>query len=184
MHLPTEEEKDKYYTLLEKTYDACPNYDFKIVLGDMNAQIGREGINYPTASKYRLHPHSNENGMRLLDFATSRGMIIGSTHFPHKEIHKGTWKSPDGQTINQIDHVLIESRHKSMLMDCRTYRGANIDSDHFLVIANIRAKISSNKGRENNNNSRGLRKYKLEELKEHDKRREYGNIGGKCSCEI
>jgi len=62
-----------------------------------------------------------------------------------------------------------------MLMDCRTYRGANIDSDNFLVIANITAKLRSNKRRENNNNSRGLRKYKPEELKEHDKRREYGN---------
>ena len=69
-------------------------------------------------------------------------MIIGSTVFPNKRIHKGSWKSSDGQAVNQIDH-LIENRHKSRLVDCWTFRGANIDSNHFLVLAVIRVKISN-----------------------------------------
>ncbi|XP_072380557.1 uncharacterized protein [Diabrotica undecimpunctata] len=70
-------------------------------------------------------------------------MIVEGTRFLHKIIHKGTWKSPNNKTINQIDHILIDARHPSDLMDVRSYRGPNIDSDHFLVMAKIRERMSN-----------------------------------------
>jgi hypothetical protein len=69
-------------------------------------------------------------------------MVIGSTTFPHKKIYLATWRSPNGTTNNQTEHILIDARHKNNIMDVRTYRGANADSDHYLVITRIRAKIS------------------------------------------
>jgi hypothetical protein len=54
-----------------------------------------------------------------------------------------TWRSPDGQTFNQIDHLLIDTRHVSNVMDVRTFTGANIDSDHYLLISKIRSWISN-----------------------------------------
>jgi hypothetical protein len=51
-----------------------------------------------------------DNGSRLIDFAVSN-MVIGRTQFKHKNIHKGTWKTPDRKCVNQIDHILIEARH-------------------------------------------------------------------------
>jgi hypothetical protein len=52
-----------------------------------------------------------------------------------------TWKSPDASTINQIDHLIIDVRHVSNLLDVRNFRGANTDSDHYLVISKIRGRI-------------------------------------------
>jgi endonuclease/exonuclease/phosphatase family metal-dependent hydrolase len=124
-------------------YDSCPRNDIKIILGDMNAKTSKEDKYYPTIGKHSLHDNSNDNGQRLINFSASRGMVIGSTLFPHKEVHKGTWKAPDRQTINQIDHILIDVRHKSNLMDLRSLRGANIASDHFLVLSKLRARITS-----------------------------------------
>jgi len=62
-------------------------------------------------------------------------MIISSTYFPHRDIQKQTWISPNGRTVNQIDHLIIGQRNASSIRDIRTYRGANIDSDHHLVKA-------------------------------------------------
>jgi hypothetical protein len=69
-------------------------------------------------------------------------MTIASTYFEHKNIHKVPWVSPDGRAFNQIDHILIDTRHGTDIMDCRPHRGANIDSDHCLVLGVIWARTS------------------------------------------
>jgi len=107
--------------------------------------VGKEAVGFPTIGNYSLRSLTNDNGSRLLQFAVSRNMIIGSTFHPHKDIHKITWRSSDGVTFSQIDHLLIDRRHKSNLMDVRSYRGANIDSDHYLVTVRLRARISNHK---------------------------------------
>ena len=49
------------------------------------------------------HSLHNDNGARLLDFCVAHQLIIGGTLFQHKELHKGTRRSPNGRTVNQID---------------------------------------------------------------------------------
>lgn len=70
-------------------------------------------------------------------------MAISSTHFARKDIRKHTWRHPNGETCSQIDHVLVDGRHFSDVVDVRTFRGPNIDSDHYLVVAKIRARLST-----------------------------------------
>lgn len=93
-------------------------------MGDMNPKNVKEAEYKPSNRKYSLHDKSNDNGIRLIHFVTSRNMVVGSTLFNHKNIHKMTWKLPDDNTFNQIDHISIDSRHLSNLMDVRSYSGS------------------------------------------------------------
>ena len=60
-------------------------------------------------------------------------MIIKSTYFQRKEIHKRTWRAPDRATINQIDHVLIERNEEHAIKKVRTFRAPDADSDHYIA---------------------------------------------------
>jgi hypothetical protein len=82
----------------------------KILLGDFNAKVGRKDIFKPIISNKSLHEASNNNRVRVLNFATLKNLIVKSTTFPHCDIHKHTWISPDGITHNQIDYVLTDKR--------------------------------------------------------------------------
>jgi hypothetical protein len=60
-------------------------------------------------------------------------MVIASTCFPHKDIHKITSTPADGNASNQTDHALIAITRACNILDVRSYRRANHDSDHSLV---------------------------------------------------
>jgi hypothetical protein len=91
------------------------------MLGDFNAKVGREDIFKLTVRNESLHEISNDNGVRVVNFAISKNLVVKSTMFPHRSIHKYTWTSPDGQTHNQIDHVLINRRRHSSILDVRSF---------------------------------------------------------------
>ena len=82
-----------------------------------------------------------ENGERLCDFSMANGLVIRGTLFQHKDIHKATWVSANGRVKNQIDHLLISRQLRSAVLDARVQKGADINSDHFLVRTNIRLRL-------------------------------------------
>ncbi|VDI39541.1 Hypothetical predicted protein [Mytilus galloprovincialis] len=75
----------------------------------------------------------NENGELLCNFCQINGLVITGSISPHKEIHKVTWKSPDGKTTNQIDHIMVRGDMRTSILDTRVMRGADVYTDHYLV---------------------------------------------------
>ena len=136
---------DSFYEELEQVFEHFPMHHMKILLGDFNAKVGREIILKPTIGQESLRQGSNDNGVRLVNFTTSNNLVVKSTTFPHWNIHKYTWTSPDGKTHNQIDHVLIDRRWLSSVLDVRSFRGADCDTDHYLVIAKVRERLAVGK---------------------------------------
>lgn len=112
--------------------------------------------------------------MRLITFAAATNMRISSTYFQRKNIHKATWNPPGGGKKCQIDHLLIDSRHASNIMNVRSYRYSQLDidhhdSDHFAIGAEIRFRIS-NVGRIR---STKAPKYDVEKLKSEKVKEEF-----------
>jgi hypothetical protein len=104
VHAPTEDKtddmKDNFYEELERVFDKFPKYHTKILLGDLNAKVGREDIFKPIIGNESLHEISNDNVISVVNFVTSKNLIAKSTMFPHRNIHKYTWTSPEWNTHN------------------------------------------------------------------------------------
>jgi hypothetical protein len=96
-----------------------------------------------TVQNESLHEISNDNGVRVVEFATSNNLIVKSTMFPHRNINKFTWTSPDKKTYDQIGHILRDVRWHSSVFDVRSFRRADCDTDHYFMVAKVRGWIGS-----------------------------------------
>jgi hypothetical protein len=174
IHAPTEDKtddvKDSFYEELECVFDKLPKYHMKILLGDFNAKVDRKDIFKPTIGNESLHEISNDDGVRLAHFATSKYLRFKSTMFPHCSIHKYTWTSPDGKTHNQIDHILVDRRRHSNILDVRSHRAADCDTDHYLVVAKVRERLAVNKQRSHRLH---MERFNLKKLNEVEGKEQY-----------
>jgi hypothetical protein len=74
----------------------------KFILGNFNAKFGKENIFKPIIGNEGLHQDSDDNGVRIVSFATSKILVLMSTMFPHRNIHKYTWTSTVGKFTTRV----------------------------------------------------------------------------------
>lgn len=70
-----------------------------------------------------------------------KGRIIFPSYFLY-DCHKTTWISPDGRTIAQIDNMAISKTWRTSLLNVRNKRVADVGTDHYLLVGEIRIKIA------------------------------------------
>jgi hypothetical protein len=87
-HAPTEEKGDaskgSFYEELEQGFYHFPKYRMKILLGDFNTKVGRQDTFKPTIGNEILNQGSNDTGVRVVNFATSKNLVVESTMFRAK----------------------------------------------------------------------------------------------------
>ena len=103
-------------------------------------RLARTTFGYEDTMGTQVLGQMNENGERFADMYALNQLVIGGSTFPHKQIHKATWRSPDHVTENQIDHICINQSFRSC-KDVRVMRGADVASDHHLVVTLIRLRL-------------------------------------------
>ncbi|XP_037957450.1 craniofacial development protein 2-like [Teleopsis dalmanni] len=125
-YAPTEdrevEEKEHFYNTLIKTSKNINKYDTKMILGDFNAKLCKEPFLNEICGKNSLHEVTSLNRLQL---AQKLNLRIMDTFFEHKRIHKTTWRVPGNRGSNQIDHILVDGRHFSSILDVKVCRGSN-----------------------------------------------------------
>nr|KAG5702159.1 hypothetical protein BaRGS_010425 [Batillaria attramentaria] len=122
-----EEKKDDFYQQLQTVIDRGGAKDMTILMGDFNAKIGSDNTGYENTMGTHGLGQMNENGERFADFCALNQLVIGGSIFPHKRIHKATWRSPDHVTENQIDHICISRKFRRSWRDVRVMRGADAE---------------------------------------------------------
>ncbi|PNF20380.1 hypothetical protein B7P43_G10237 [Cryptotermes secundus] len=174
VHAPTEDKiddiKDRFHEELDHVFDKFPKYPMKILLGDFNAKVGREDIFKPTIGNESLHEISYDNGVSVVNFAKSKNLTIKSKMFPHRNIHKFTWTSPDGKIHNQIDHILTDRRRHSSRLDVQSFRAADCETYHYLVVAKVRERLAVSKETKQKVH---MERFNLKKLNEVDGKEQY-----------
>jgi len=168
-NVATNEEKEAFYGLLETTLQHIKQSDIVILMGDLNAKIGEDNLGLKNVMGRHGMGVRNENGEMFIDLCMNYNLVIGGSLFPHKDIHKATWVAPNQRTFNQIDHVAISKKWRSLL-DVRSYRGADVASDHHLVVAQLRLKLAANKP---SSQQTTRRKFNIEKLNRAETRKEF-----------
>ena len=161
----SDEEIERFYADVEKGLKQVKSTDIVITMGDFNAKVGK-GRSGDVVGDHGLGER-NERGDRLVQFCQEQEMWIANTHFQKPERKLYTWRSPGDVYRNQIDFLLINKRFKNCVKDVKSYPGADVNSDHNLLIGRVSIKLKKVK------KQKGREQYDLNMLKDEESRVTY-----------
>ena len=177
----SDDDVEYFYKELQNVLDKTPKKDILAVQGDWNAKIGEEACkDWKGTCGHHCNIRSNDRGRLLLEFASYNDLVVANTFGPHKTSRKITWHSPDGKTHNQIDYIMVKKRFKTSvnIAKTRSFPGANIGSDHELVMPTFKLHLKRAKKQCNTRIGFDLKKLKDPEVAEIFQEK----IGGKYAA--
>ena len=123
---------ENFWNELDDTLQKLPKNHIKILMGDFNAQIGKEKKYRYWVGKWPGHKQTNRNGMRLIEVCKNHDLFFKSTFFKKKISKTKTWVSPNSLLGEfQLDHVMISRLNTTEIMELKVLRGLDLDSDHY-----------------------------------------------------
>lgn len=142
---------------------------WSISQGDFNPKICTADTFRPMIGNKRVNEISNDNEVRIVNFAALKSVIIRRGIFSHCSIHKFAWMSPNGKPQSRWPRFdRLETPFRCRRMDC--------DTTHCLVVAEVREELAISKW--------ATQKLDLESfsLKKLDKAKVKNSIRLKCEA--
>ena len=135
--------KSQYEAFLEEVEVAlakATSSESLVLLGDFNAHVGIDNATWKGVIGQHGDPADiNKNGRCLLQFCATNGLCIMNTFFQHKRIHKYTWYRDSLGQRSLIDFCIVSADLFSTVSDVRVERGAELSTDHHLVVCTLKA---------------------------------------------
>ena len=142
------DEKVDFYSALDRVYRRCSTNKGKLVMGDLNARLGRcqpgeeHILGDFTFGRVASHEVERPNRAMLLEFCESSSTSVANTFFDTPVEQKATYMEPGATPFgiilegpyNLLDLVLAEENMLDRITDLRSIREATLATDHFLVI--------------------------------------------------
>ena len=136
VYMPTsaceDEEIEVMYDNIEEVIKYVKGDENLIVMGDWNAIVG-EGKVDKIVGKFGLGKR-NERGERLIEFCQKYKLVVTNTLFQNHKRRLYTCKLPGDICRVQNDFILVKQRFRNQVHDSKCFPGADIDSDHNLLV--------------------------------------------------
>ncbi|XP_008484699.1 uncharacterized protein LOC103521365 [Diaphorina citri] len=169
-YMPTgsydDEAVENVYEQIDDVWEMIGRNEKVIVLGDWNAAVGSLSEENVTG-KYG-YGRRNSRGDRLIEFCKEKELVIANTLFQQPMNRRYTWTKPGGVDKYQIDYIMIRRSQMKYALQCKTYPGADIYTDHNLVFMKMRLDTKRKIRRVLN-----IKKYNLSKLKEPNLKMNY-----------
>ena len=121
-------------------------------MGDFNAKV-RGQTNTPERATGCIGlGQRNERGDTLVEWATSNNSKIMNTQFQKKAGRRWIWRSPDGNTKNEIDYSMTDK--PSLVTDVTVINRVNNGSDNRMVMGSITLNTRAERRKLLNKNTR------------------------------
>ena len=114
-------------------------------MGNVNARVGRDTESWRDVIGRQGEETLNRNGHRLLGLCATNDLVILNTFFQHKEIHKFTCESMRRGLRSIIDYFIVGRASRQGVADVKVIRGAEVGSDHHLVLLKVRLQVKRRK---------------------------------------
>ena len=145
-----DDDVEYFYEQLQEVLDQTPKKDILVVQDDWNAKIGEGAYeNWTGTCGSYCNTKSNERGLWLLEFASYNDLMLANTFGPHKAPRGATWHS---SSVN--------------IAKTRSFPGADIGSDHELVMMTFKLHLKRVKKLGHNRIKFDLKKLKDPEVAE------------------
>ena len=135
----SDDDLETFYADMDKAMNQCQSQEVNIVLGDMNAKVGK-GRYHDIVGPWGLGTR-NDRGDTLVQWCEQKDLFIANTWFCQHPRRLWTWRNPDDNTRNQIDYITVNKRFRNSVTKVKCFPGADCNSDHVLLVCWFRLKL-------------------------------------------
>ncbi len=124
-------EIDEFYRDLNIAITSVPPHNFLTIVGDMNAKISADHVQYP------YHSTTNRNGQLLAELIAEKSMKITNTSFQKKMGKRWTFTDPCGRH-HLLDYIIVNQKWKNSVTNAEPYSSfSSVGSDHRIVTMSV-----------------------------------------------
>ena len=135
----SDEEKESFWEDLDNYVSSLPQDEIVVIGADLNGHVGQQRDGANKCQGNRGYGIRNEEGERILDFATAHNLVLANTYYVKKDDHLITYASGDRRT--QIDFWVVRQCDLRNIKDCKVIPGENCIPEHRPLLLDMKIPV-------------------------------------------